>query len=173
MSLSSRLWKIFNGLQSWPIWPESIRTRFLAMAGVRIDPSARLADKVFVGGRSVSLGRQVYLNVGGYLDGSAPITIGDFSRLGPLVRILTGTHEYRLSEVRLWPEDPCVAKPVTIMRGCWLGMGVMVMPGVTIREGCIIAAGAVVVADTAPHGLYAGMPAKRIKDLPVEEQYID
>ena len=39
------------------------------------------------------------------------------------------------------------------------------MPGVTVGSGCIIAAGAVLTADCSPDGIYAGVPAKRIKDL--------
>lgn len=172
MSFSSRLWKIFNGCQGWSIWPESVRTRLLAVAGVQVHPSARLYEDVYVGGRNLTIGRNVHIDVGGYLDGSAPISIGDHSRLGPYVRILTGSHRYRLSDVRRWPEDPCIAEPVKVEMGCWLGMGAMILPGVTIREGCIIEAGAIVIADTAPHGLYAGVPAKRIKDLPLAERFI-
>jgi acetyltransferase-like isoleucine patch superfamily enzyme len=40
-----------------------------------------------------------------------------------------------------------------------------VAPGVNVGSGCIIAAGALVVRDCEPNGLYAGVPAKRIKDL--------
>jgi len=32
----------------------------------------------------------------------------------------------------------------------------------------VIAAGAVVVHDCAPHGVYAGVPARRIRDLDAE-----
>ena len=49
--------------------------------------------------------------------------------------------------------------PIKVCDGCWIG--------VTIEEGCIVAAGAVVTKPTESHGLYAGVPARRIKDLPV------
>jgi maltose O-acetyltransferase len=45
----------------------------------------------------------------------------------------------------------------------WLGLRVIVMPGVRIRTGCIIAAGGVVTKDTEPYGIYGGVPAKLIK----------
>ena len=51
------------------------------------------------------------------------------------------------------------------MDGCWICAGCTILPGVTIGEGCVIAAGSVVNKDCAPDGLYAGVPAKRIKDL--------
>ena len=40
----------------------------------------------------------------------------------------------------------------------------MVLPGVTIGDDVIVAAGAVVAADCAPGGVYAGVPARRIRD---------
>jgi maltose O-acetyltransferase len=40
-----------------------------------------------------------------------------------------------------------------------------VLPGVTIGAGCAVAAGAVVTADCEPDGLYAGVPARRVRDL--------
>jgi maltose O-acetyltransferase len=39
------------------------------------------------------------------------------------------------------------------------------MPGVTIAEGCIIGANTLVSDSTEPDGLYAGTPAKRVRDL--------
>lgn len=56
-------------------------------------------------------------------------------------------------------------KPITIGRGCWIGTRSIILPGVTIGDGCIIAAGSVVNKDCEPNGLYAGCPAKRIKNL--------
>ena len=37
--------------------------------------------------------------------------------------------------------------------------------GVTVGDGCVLAAGAVVTGDCEPDGLYAGVPARRVKDL--------
>lgn len=49
-----------------------------------------------------------------------------------------------------------------------MGQNAVITAGVTIGEGCVIAAGAVVVHDCAPHGVYAGVPAQRIRDLDAE-----
>jgi maltose O-acetyltransferase len=58
-------------------------------------------------------------------------------------------------------------KPVIIERGCWIGMGATILPGITIAEGCVIAADCTVTKSTAPNGLYAGTPARRIKNLSI------
>jgi maltose O-acetyltransferase len=56
--------------------------------------------------------------------------------------------------------------PVRIGSGCWLGAGVIIVPGVEVGAGCVIAAGAVVASDLPANGLYGGVPARRIDDLP-------
>lgn len=55
--------------------------------------------------------------------------------------------------------------PITIGDGTWIGANTVILPNVNIKGGCVIAAGAVVNKDCEPNGLYAGIPAKRIKDL--------
>lgn len=46
----------------------------------------------------------------------------------------------------------------------WVGYGAIIMSGVTINNGAIIAAGAVVTKDVEAYSIYAGCPAKKIKD---------
>ncbi|PZU62885.1 DapH/DapD/GlmU-related protein [Sphingobium sp.] len=58
-----------------------------------------------------------------------------------------------------------------IHNGCWIGLGVTILPGIVIGEGCVIAAGSVVNKNCEKNGLYAGVPAKRVKDLPVLSLY--
>ena len=93
----------------------------------------------------------------------APIVIGDGVEFGPEVALLTASHEIGGPGHRAG--TPYVS-PVRIGDGCWLGARVTVLPGVTIGRGCLVAAGAVVASDCAPDGLYAGVPARRVRDLP-------
>lgn len=46
----------------------------------------------------------------------------------------------------------------------WVGYGTTLMSGVTIKTGSIIAAGSVVTHDVEPYSIYAGVPAKKIKN---------
>jgi len=46
----------------------------------------------------------------------------------------------------------------------WIGYGTIVMSGVTIGRGSIIAAGSIVTKNVDPYSIYAGAPAKKIKD---------
>ena len=55
----------------------------------------------------------------------------------------------------------------TIRDNVLVGMGAIVMDGCEVGENCIIAAGAVVTQGTKlePGGIYAGIPAKKVKNL--------
>lgn len=46
----------------------------------------------------------------------------------------------------------------------WVGYGTTIMSGVTIHTGSIIAAGSVVTHDAEPYSIYAGVPARKVKD---------
>lgn len=56
-----------------------------------------------------------------------------------------------------------VTAPVKIGKNCWLGEGVIVMPGVTIGDGCIIGAHSIVNKDIPDACIAVGSPAKIVK----------
>lgn len=64
-----------------------------------------------------------------------------------------------------------------IIHGCkignnvLIGMGAIIMDDVIIEDNCIIAAGAIVTKNTfiPSHSIFAGIPAKKIKNLSVEQ----
>ena len=154
---------VFNALQASPLIPSGRRARWLRRFGFDIDPSATIYENVFFGSRSVRIERDCFVSVHCFFDGSDMIHIGAGSALGPHVRLITSTHEPAGPERRA---GRLIRAPVTVGPGCWIGAGAMLLPGVEIGAGCIIAAGAVVTASTRPHGVYAGTPAARKKDLP-------
>lgn len=51
---------------------------------------------------------------------------------------------------------------VTVRRGASIGARAIVLGGVEVGEWALVAAGAVVTKDVPPHGLVAGVPAKRV-----------
>lgn len=53
--------------------------------------------------------------------------------------------------------------PVVIKDHAWIGLGAMIMKGVTIGHHAVVAAHAVVVKDVPPHGVAGGNPARLLK----------
>ena len=60
---------------------------------------------------------------------------------------------------------PYIYKPIILRKGCQLGMGTIVMPGVEIGEGAIVGARSVVTKNIPAWTIAAGSPAKVIKEL--------
>lgn len=63
-----------------------------------------------------------------------------------------------------------ITAPVKIGNNCWLGEGVIIMPGVTIGDGCVIGAHSVVNKDVPAACIAVGSPAKVIKKYSYEKQ---
>lgn len=56
-----------------------------------------------------------------------------------------------------------MTRPIVIGNNVWIGIGAIILKGVTIGDGAIIAAGAVVNKDVPPRTLVGGVPAKVLK----------
>ena len=64
---------------------------------------------------------------------------------------------------------PLKYAPIVIKDGAHIGIGSIIMPGVTIGEGAVIGAGSVVTRDIPPHCVAVGAPAKVIKTFENKE----
>lgn len=118
--------------------------------------------KISIGnGVSINRGCEFY---GSMLAGNARITIGDHCALGPRVRVLSATHDYRRLDL------PDQAESVTIGRYAWIGAGATILPGVNIGEGAVVAAASVVTRDVAPYSIVAGNPARFIKSRELDDE---
>ena len=58
--------------------------------------------------------------------------------------------------------------PIRIGRNCWLGAGVIVVPGVTIGDDTMIGAGSVVTKDIPANVVAVGNPCRVLR--PISEQ---
>lgn len=151
------------------IVPATIRVEILRLIGVRLGIGTKISHNVFIGGKeNLFIGSNCFINCFSFIDNSGEVFIEDFVRIGPHVKILTGTHSYINSKNRRGKGSSDINLKVVVGYGSWIGMGVILMPGVVVAEGCVVAAGSVVTKSTEPNGLYAGVPAKRVKDLSTE-----
>ena len=117
--------------------------------------------------KNIKFGEYCTINPNVYIQGSGGAIFGDYVTLSRDVKILTvGIDTTGYKETCLSPVRTHKLQRVIIGDGVWLGAGSMVMPGVTIAPRIIVAAGAVVSGNLDKEGwLYAGVPAKPIKEL--------
>ena len=101
------------------------------------------------------------------------VRIGAGCIFAPNVFVSSGTHPFRLfpelpireQERRQAAADVASAgasRAIWIQDDCWLGVNVVVCPGVVIGKGSVVGANAVVTRDIRPYSVVAGAPARPI-----------
>ena len=123
-----------------------------------IVPSLRLR---LYRGMGVNIGRNVFVGLDTYLDCQFPelITIEDDVTISFRVTVVVHDDARRLDRIEPGGGDGTVA-PVRLRRGCYLGAGCLILPGVTVGERAVVASGALVNRDVEPATVVAGVPAR-------------
>lgn len=114
------------------------------------------------GGRHVHFGKNVYANFNLTCVDDTHIFVGDYTMIGPNVTLATAGHPI-LPELR--EKAYQYNMPIHIGRNCWLGAGVVVLPGVTIGDNTVVGAGSIVTKDL-PSGVVAvGNPCRILREI--------
>ena len=108
------------------------------------------------------MGQNVYANFNLTLVDDTHIYIGDCTMIGPNVTIATAGHPV-LPELR--EKGFQFNVPVHIGRNCWLGAGVIVLPGVTIGDNTVIGAGSIVTRDIPATVVAVGNPCRVLREI--------
>jgi virginiamycin A acetyltransferase len=119
-----------------------------------------------VGGNGdIKIGKHCYINSGCVFYSGNGITFGDYVLLGPNCNIVPTNHNFadKSRVIRVQGHMPSKGG-VIIEDDVWLGANVTVLDGAYIRKGCVIAANSLVVGETEEYAIYAGTPAKKIKN---------
>jgi len=141
--------------------PQEVRNILSKITGSEIDNSVQVLTPFNTDfGANIRLGKDVFINKSCMFVDLGGIKLEEKVLIGPDVKILSVNH----------PLDPkirrgVILKSVKIKRNAWIGAGVTVCPGVTIGENSIIGAGSVVTKDVPSNTVYAGVPAKFIKNI--------
>lgn len=114
------------------------------------------------GGKHVHFGKGVYANFNLTLVDDTHIYVGDYTMIGPNVVLATAGHPI-LPELR--PLAYQYNMPIHIGKNCWLGAGVIVLPGITIGDNSVIGAGSVVTKDIPANVVAVGNPCKVLREI--------
>jgi sugar O-acyltransferase (sialic acid O-acetyltransferase NeuD family) len=116
-----------------------VHPRASVSAYAQVSPGCFIAAQSVVAPRA-SLGVAVIVNHGAVVDHE--VEVGDYSHIAPLVAL---------------------GGAVRIGRRVFMGSGASVLPGRRVADGIVVGSGAVVIDNLTEPGVYAGVPARRVK----------
>lgn len=155
--------------------------------GSRIWPPATIVkgEGITIGNR-VTIREHVWLNTKGRReDGSSALVIGNGTYIGPFVHINAwrevtiendvliadrvfisdSEHHFQSRKLPIQYQGDYFKASVRLCSGCWIGIGSVILPGVTIGANSVVAANSVVRQDVPDFTIVGGVPASIIRDI--------
>ena len=120
-------------------------------ATVIIGEGAGISNAAICSRERIEIGREVYIG------GDCRLYDTDFHSI---------KREFRINE----HDNDVHSRPIQIKDGAFIGASCIILKGVTIGENSVVGAGAVVACDIPDNQIWAGNPAKYIKNVPTGEQ---
>ncbi len=170
LTLTDFLFKVFNRLYNYLAdlalfklhvlvnFPSHHFRRFLMrLAGAKIGTGSSIHMGCrFFSLKNIQIGEDTIIGYRAFLDGRAPLIIGDHVDIASEVMIYNSEHDLESPEFKSREEK------VEIGDYVFIGPRVIILPGVKIGKGAIIAAGAVVTKNVSDYDIVGGVPAEII-----------
>ncbi len=142
----------------------TIRKIFYILSGVNMPMSSTIyMGANFFNPRGISIGNDSAIGDHCFLDGRAPLKIGDHVGIASQVLIYNDEHDIHSDNYGN------SFGPVTIGDYVFIGPRAIILPNVTIGRGSVVAAGAVVTKDIPELEIWGGVPAKKIADRQIKK----
>jgi len=138
-----------------PLW--CWRKFIYQLAGLKIGKGSKIHVFCrFFEPKNIEIGEGTLVGEFAFLDGRAPLKIGNHVDIASQVLIYNSEHKIN------HPEFKAEEEPVEIDDYVFIGPRAIIQPGVKIGKGAIVAAGAVVAKDVPPGKIVGGVPAREI-----------
>ena len=114
----------------------------------------------------ITIGHDVYIgpSVVMLAGPGAEIHIGDKVMFGPQVKLIANDHRFDDPTLPIKHSGYGDITGVYIGNDVWIGAAAIILKGVRIADGAIIGAGSVVTADVGSCEVWAGNPARKLRD---------
>ncbi|NMC77699.1 MAG: acyltransferase, partial [Candidatus Methanofastidiosa archaeon] len=133
------------------------RKLFYIFSGIKIGKGSTIHMWAnFFNPEGISIGEDTIIGDHVFLDGRAPLKIGNHVDIASYVMIYNSEHDIESTTFS------AIDAPVEIGDYVFIGPRAIILPGVKVGNGAIIAAGAVVTKDVDSFSVVGGVPAKVI-----------
>lgn len=148
----------------------SDRASFYNPSKISLGSNVRIDDFcVFSAGLGgISIGNYIHIAVYSLLIGAGKILLSDYCNISSRVSIYSSNDDYSGSTMTN-PTLPSkytgtTHADVVLGKHVIVGCGSVILPGITLEEGVAVGALSLVTKDCEAFGIYAGSPARRIKE---------
>jgi len=160
--LDKRLYKFLD--KNCRIMPKRI-VKFIAY----FYTDARIRKK-YLKRLNVFLGKGTYANIGFVADATekAKVVIGKNVSIAPYVSFITVSEPNNSNNLKMnkYIIKNCIKEQSIVVKDeVWIGTNVTILPGVTIGTHSVIGANSLVIEDVEPYSIYAGTPARKIREI--------
>ena len=132
----------------------SFRIFVFKLSGMKVGSGSTLhMGCKFFEPRGIHVGNDTKIGTGTFLDGRAPLLIGDHVDIASEVMIYNSEHDLESSGFS------AVEEKVEIGDYVFIGPRAIILPGVKIGKGAVVAAGAVVTKEVEEFAIVGGVPA--------------
>jgi len=143
-----------------------------------------LSARIHPGNGVIVMGDNCYIGAGTILRASGGkiclsdnVTIGEYCMLHGQGKIFMGRNTLVATHASFIPTVHNISRRdipirhqgvkiggIWIGRDCWIGSGARILNNIRLKDGTIIGTGAVVTKSTEAYGIYAGAPARKLRE---------
>ncbi|MBI2018962.1 acyltransferase [Candidatus Daviesbacteria bacterium] len=143
-----------------------VRRFILRLAGAKIGKGTSIHMGCrFFSLKNITIGEDSIIGEGIFMDGRAPVKIGNHVDIASQVMIYSSEHDINSEDFH------AALGPVEIGNYIFIGPRAIILPGVKIGKGAVIAAGAVVTKDVAEFAIVGGVPAQVIGERKIRDPH--
>ncbi len=140
-------------------WPYAVKRGLLRLFGAKIGKGLIIKIKVRIKNPwRLTLGEYCWIGESVWIDNLENVTIGNNVCLSQGVMLLTGNHDYTLSDF------PYKLGKIVLEDGVWIGAKSIVCPGVVCKSHSILTVNSVATKLLTEWGIYAGNPAVYVRE---------
>lgn len=140
-------------------WPNKVSIGFSSMIE---DCVMFKINKPFETYNSIEIGNNVFVGFNCEFNSSTKIIVGDDCLIASFCTFSDNGHSFNNNE--LIRSQPCTKQDIVVGNNVWIGTHCSILQGVHIGEGSVIGAGSVVNKSIPENEVWAGVPAKFIRN---------
>lgn len=145
----------------------SRKTSIYGAGNITIGNNVRIDDYCILSGH-ISIGSNIHISAYVALYGASGIILEDYTGISPKSTIYSAIDDfsgnYLIGPIHPSESTNVQGGTVKIEKYSQIGCNSVIFPNLTIKEGSVVGAMSIVKKSTQPWGIYAGIPAKRIKE---------